>query len=128
MIKVWDIHGGIHPAENKAQSNHQAIAAAGIPDQLVFPLSQHIGAPAAPIVEVGQRVLKGQMLAAAKGFVSVPIHASTSGEVIAIEQRLIPHPSGMTAPCIVLKPDGEEQWIEHIHIFKKGPPTVGHFP
>ena len=113
MIKVWDIHGGIHPAQNKSQSNQQAITVAGIPDQLVFPLSQHIGAPAAPIVEVGQRVLKGQMLAAAKGFVSVPIHASTSGEVIAIEQRLIPHPSGMNAPCIILKPDGKEQWIEH---------------
>lgn len=113
MRKVWDIHGGIHPAENKSQSNQQAISPAGIPPELVFPLSQHIGAPATPIVEVGQKVLKGQTLAAAKGFVSVPVHASTSGEVIAIEPRLIPHPSGMSAPCIILKPDGKDDWIEH---------------
>jgi electron transport complex protein RnfC len=113
MRKTWDIHGGIHPAENKHQSNQIAITAAGIPEQLVFPLSQHIGTPASAIVSVGQTVLKGEMIAAAKGFVSVPVHASTSGEVIAIEQRTIPHPSGMSAPCIVIKPDGNDQWIEH---------------
>ena len=56
MRKVWDIHGGIHPAENKTQSSEQAIIAAGIPEQLVFPLSQHIGAPAIAVVEIGQRV------------------------------------------------------------------------
>jgi electron transport complex protein RnfC len=113
MRKVWDIHGGIHPEENKTQSNHNAIETAGIPEQLIFPLSQHIGAPAVASVEVGQRVLKGQQIAAAKGFVSVPVHASTSGTVIAIESRLIPHPSGMTAPCIVIEADGKDEWISH---------------
>ena len=113
MRKVWDIHGGIHPQQNKRQSNQQAIISAGIPEQLVFPLSQHIGAPASAMVEVGQKVLKGEMIAAAKGFVSVPIHASTSGEVIAIEQREVPHPSGMNGPCIVIQADGRDQWIEH---------------
>lgn len=113
MIKVWDIHGGIHPAENKQQSNRQPIASAGIPDELIFPLSQHIGAPASPIVAVGDNVLKGQMIAKAKGFVSVPVHASSSGEVVAIESRPIAHPSGMSAPCIVIKTDGQDQWVEH---------------
>jgi electron transport complex protein RnfC len=113
MRKVWDIHGGIHPAENKHQSNQTPISSAGIPTLLVFPLSQHIGAPASAIVKVGQHVLKGQMIAEAKGFVSVPVHASSSGEVLAIEHRPIPHPSGMKAPCIVIKPDGKDQWIEH---------------
>ncbi|ARN75044.1 electron transport complex subunit RsxC [Oceanicoccus sagamiensis] len=113
MRKVWDIHGGVHPPENKTQSNQLAITSAGIPDQLVFPLSQHIGAPAAPIVEIGQKVLKGEMIAEAKGFVSVPVHASTSGEVIAIEQRNIPHPSGMAAPCIIIQADGKDEWIDH---------------
>ena len=112
MRKVWDIHGGVHPAENKHQSNQQPIAAAGIPDELIFPLSQHIGAPASPIVAVGDKVLKGQMIAKAKGFVSVPVHASSSGEVIAIEPRPIAHPSGMDAPCIVIKTDGKDQWVE----------------
>ncbi|WP_339339608.1 electron transport complex subunit RsxC [uncultured Oceanicoccus sp.] len=111
--KVWDFHGGVHPPENKTQSNRLAITSAGIPGQLVFPLSQHIGAPATPIVTVGQRVLKGEMIAEAKGFVSVPVHASTSGEVIAIEHRSIAHPSGMTAPCIIIQADGNDQWIEH---------------
>lgn len=113
MRKVWDIHGGVHPAENKDQSNQQPITAAGIPDELIFPLSQHIGAPAAPIVAVGDKVLKGQMIAEAKGFVSVPVHASSSGEVIAIEVRPIPHPSGMEGPCIIIKTDGQDEWIEH---------------
>ncbi len=113
MKKIWDIHGGIHPEQNKQQSNQTPIISAGIAEQLVFPLSQHIGAPATAIVDVGQTVLKGQQIAAAKGFVSVPVHASTSGEVIAIEHRLIAHPSGMSAPCIVIKPDGRDEWIEH---------------
>ncbi len=113
MRKVWGIHGGVHPRGNKQQSNQSPIVAAGIPAQLVFPLSQHIGAPAAPIVEAGQKVLKGEKIAEAKGFVSVPIHASTSGTVIAIENRQIPHPSGMTARCIIIDSDGEDQWIEH---------------
>ena len=113
MREIWDIHGGIHPPENKLQSNQQAICSAGIPEQLVLPLSQHIGAPANPVVQVGDKVLKGQMIAEAKGVVSVPVHASSSGEVIAIEHRIIPHPSGMTAPCIVIKTDGKDEWVEH---------------
>ncbi len=113
MRKIWDIHGGIHPAENKTQSNQEAITQAGIPAELIFPLSQHIGAPASPVVSVGQHILKGEKIAEAKGFVSVPVHASTSGEVIAIENHFIAHPSGMTAPCIIIRPDGKDQWIEH---------------
>jgi electron transport complex protein RnfC len=113
MRKVWDIHGGIHPAENKQQSLHNPIAQAGIPPRLILPLAQHIGAPAGAIVNIGDRVLKGQMIAEAKGFVSSPIHAPTSGTVIAIENRMIAHPSGMSAPCIVIDTDGQDEWIEH---------------
>ncbi|MEH6909783.1 MAG: electron transport complex subunit RsxC [Oceanicoccus sp.] len=113
MIKVWDIHGGIHPQENKNQSNQRPIESAGIPDRLVFPLSQHIGVPAVAIVSVGQHVLKGEMIAGAKGMMSVPVHASTSGEIVAIQDHPVPHPSTMSAPCVILKPDGKDQWIEH---------------
>ncbi|MFA7553568.1 MAG: electron transport complex subunit RsxC [Spongiibacteraceae bacterium] len=113
MRKTWNIHGGIHPAENKQQSTQQPITSAGIPELLVFPLSQHIGTPATPVVTVGQRVLKGETIASGKGFVSVPVHASTSGEVIAIESRPVPHPSGMSARCIVIRPDGRDEWIKH---------------
>ncbi|WP_320837918.1 electron transport complex subunit RsxC [Zhongshania sp.] len=111
--KVWDIHGGIHPAENKQQSLQSPIQAAGIPPQLILPLAQHIGAPASPIISVGDRVLKGQMIAEAKGFVSAPVHAPTSGTVSAIESRLIPHPSGMSGACIVIDTDGQDEWLKH---------------
>jgi H+/Na+-translocating ferredoxin:NAD+ oxidoreductase subunit C len=113
MRKVHDFHGGIHPGENKHQSAGKPIASAGIPDELTLPLSQHIGAPAEPVVTVGERVKKGQLIAEAKGFVSVPVHAPTSGTVKAIEQRPIAHPSGFNAPCIVLASDGQDEWQAH---------------
>ncbi len=112
MRKIWDIHGGIHPLENKHQSLQSPIAKLPLPSIVVLPLSQHIGAPAEAIVQVGDKVLKGQMIAKATGPMSVPVHASTSGEVVAIGHHEIPHPSGMTGPCISIKPDGEDRWIE----------------
>ncbi|MCB1680068.1 MAG: electron transport complex subunit RsxC [Halioglobus sp.] len=113
MRKISGFHGGIHPAQNKAQSSQTPIVFTGIPPQLVFPLSQHIGSAARPVVSVGQRVLKGQVIAEPVGFVSVPVHASTSGTVRAIEERVIAHPSGHAAPCIVLTSDGADEWVEH---------------
>ncbi|RLA48399.1 MAG: electron transport complex subunit RsxC [Gammaproteobacteria bacterium] len=113
MRKIFGFHGGIHPPENKQQSLRTPIADAGIPPQLVIPLSQHIGAPARPVVAVGDSVLKGQMIAGPAGFVSVPMHAPTSGNIVAIEDRLIAHPSGHLARCIVIASDGRDEWIEH---------------
>ena len=112
MRKIWDIHGGIHPPENKTQSLGSAITPAALPPELVIPLSQHIGAPAKPVVSVGDKVLKGQCIGEPAGFVSVPVHASSSGTVTAIEERAVPHPSGLSAPCIVIATDGEERWCE----------------
>jgi len=100
--------GGVHPPDNKHWSEHLAIEDCPLPDELVIPLSQHIGAPSECCVEVGARVGKGDLLGRAKGFVSVPVHASTSGEVIAIESR--PHPSGRDLPAVILRPDGEDRW------------------
>jgi len=113
MRKTFGFHGGIHPPENKRQSVRTPIAAAGIPPELIIPLSQHIGAPASPVVTVGERVLKGQMIAEARGFVSVPVHAPTSGTIHAIEDRLVAHPSGHLAPCIVIATDGKDEWLPH---------------
>ena len=113
MSKIWDIHGGIHPAENKQQSLGGPIQAVPLPPSVILPLSQHIGAPAAPLVKVGDKVLKGQMIAAAKGFVSAPVHAPSSGIVTAIEELTVPHASGMQAPCIVIATDGDDSWIAH---------------
>ena len=111
--KVFNIPGGVHPAQNKQQSLRTVIKTASIPNQLIFPLAQHIGAPAEVIVDIGQHVLKGEMIAKPNGFVSVPIHSSTSGTIIAIENRPIAHSSGMSAPCVILESDGKDQWIAH---------------
>lgn len=107
--RVWDIPGGVHPPENKIQSLQTEIEAAGIPPQLVLPLSQHVGTPAKATISVGERVLKGQKIADADGPVSVPVHATSSGTVVAVEERPISHPSGMTAPCIVIETDGLDE-------------------
>jgi electron transport complex protein RnfC len=109
---IWDIPGGIHPAERKELSNRTPIQPAPLPKRLTLPLNQHIGAPAEPVVAVGERVLKGQLIAAATGFVSVPVHAPTSGTVSFIGPQPYPHVSGMLAPAIVIDSDGVEEWIE----------------
>jgi hypothetical protein len=95
--QIWDIPGGIHPPEHKALSNATAIQPAPLPKRLVLPLNQHIGAPAEPVVALGERVLKGQLIAAANGFVSVPVHAPTSGTISFIGPQPYPHVSGMLA-------------------------------
>ncbi len=113
MNKTWVTPGGVHPPENKLQSVTQSIGQLPIPETLVIPLSQHIGAAAIPCVEIGQAVLKGQVIAKPAGVVSIPMHAPTSGTVSAIEHRPIAHSSGMLAPCIEITSDNADTWIEH---------------
>jgi len=108
--KIWNIPGGIHPPERKELSNRTPIQPAPLPKRLILPLSQHIGAPAEPLVAVGERVLKGQKIADAAGFVSVAVHAPTSGSVTFIGPQPYPHASGMLAPAIVIEADGLDQW------------------
>jgi len=113
MSTKHSFHGGVHPPENKHQSTGGQIQVAPIPDQLIVPLSQHIGAPSELVVSVGDRVLKGQVIAEAAGRISVSVHAPSSGVVEAIESRPIPHMSGMSAPCVVIKTDGLDEWCDH---------------
>lgn len=101
--------GGLHPPEYKLTA-HLPVESCPLPDQLVVPLSQHIGAPAVVCVEIGQQVGKGEALGEAKGFVSVPVHAPTSGEVVAIEPR--PHALGRAMPAVVIRPDGRDRWVD----------------
>ena len=110
MRKIWDFHGGVHPEENKKQTCDKPSVRLGIPPQLVIPLNQHIGAPAKPICTIGQYVKKGECIAEANGFVSAAAHASSSGTVVAIEDRPIPHASGMSALCVVIETDGKDNW------------------
>lgn len=104
--------GGLHPPDSKKYSEHKAIEICPLPEVLIIPAAQHIGAPAEICVAVGDQVKKGQVIANAKGFVSVPVHASTSGEVIAVEPRL--HPMGRLLPAVVIKVDGKDQWDESL--------------
>ncbi|WP_176494414.1 electron transport complex subunit RsxC [Cobetia sp. 5-25-4-2] len=109
--RVFDFHGGIHPPEHKALSNRAPLVAAPLPHEVVLPLSQHIGAPAQPLVEIGQRVKTGELIARAQGMISAPVHASITGVVTAIEPRQIPHVSGLEDLCIVIERDGEiDEW------------------
>ena len=110
--RLWKIFGGLRLPGFKAMSMSQATQAAPLAKILTLPLKQHIGDAAEAIVKVGDAVLKGQMIAAANGYVSTPIHAPTSGKIIAIEKRQTPHPSGISTDCIVIETDGKEQWIE----------------
>ncbi|WP_374415573.1 electron transport complex subunit RsxC [Ectopseudomonas oleovorans] len=110
--KIWDIPGGIHPAERKELSNRTPIQQAPLPKRLVLPLGQHIGTVAEPCVVVGQRVRKGEKIAEANGVVSVPLHAPTSGTVVFIGEQPYPHASGILAPAIVIDSDGLDEWIE----------------
>ena len=111
MRTIHDIHGGIHPPERKALSRPGELGPAPIPPVLVLPLRQHLGTPALPIVNVGDRILGGQTIAEAQGVMSVPVHAPTSGTVTAIEARPIAHSSGLQDQCIVIETDGADDWL-----------------
>ncbi|MEW6765571.1 MAG: electron transport complex subunit RsxC [Pseudomonadota bacterium] len=104
--------GGLHPEQHKCESNGTPIRRASLPRRLVLPLKQHIGTPAEPVVSVGERVLRNQRLAKAEGYVSAPVHAPTSGVVLAIVDHAVPHPSGLSASCIVLQPDGLDEALQ----------------
>lgn len=109
-------HGGLELPGHKHESTGRPIAQTSLPPQLVLPLQQHIGEPAEAAVEPGDRVLKGQLIASASAYVSVPMHAPTSGTIAAIENRPVPHISGLSAPCIVIDVDGRDEWIQHAPI------------
>ena len=112
MSALFSFHGGLKTTRHKSESNQQPILTSPLPSQLTVPLHQHIGAIAKPLVQVGDHVLKGQMIAQADGYISAAVHAPSSGVVTAIELRPVPHPSGLSDTCIVIETDGEERWIE----------------
>lgn len=112
LSKLWRFHGGLHLDDHKAESTQEAVTHARLPEQLILPLQQHIGATAKVTVTAGERVHKGQLLARADGYVSAALHAPSSGTVIAIEERPVAHPSGLSASCIVLATDGLDEWGE----------------
>ena len=104
--------GGIHPPAHKERSTQHPIRQLPLPDALILPLRQHIGTQAVPCVTVGDHVLKGQCIATVNGSSGVPIHAPTSGRIDALLDHPVPHPSGLSEPCIRLIPDGRDCWTD----------------
>jgi electron transport complex protein RnfC len=115
LRKLFKFNGGVKPDYHKEESTNLPIAdLTKVSSVLVIPLHQSIGGTPRPLVTVGEHVLKGQRIGAADGNVSSAVHASTSGTVKAVEMRRMPHPSGLSALCVVLEPDGEHRWIERM--------------
>lgn len=108
-IKTFRI-GGIHPDENKL-SNDAVTQPAPLPKQAIFPMSQHIGAPAKPVVKKGDKVKVGTLIAEAGGFISAPIHSSVSGTVFKVDNAI--NASGYLQPAIIINVEGDE-WEETI--------------
>ena len=103
--------GGVHPYEGKELSKDKPIKAVLPKGELVYPLSQHIGAPAKPLVAKGDRVLTGQLIAEAGGFISANIHASVSGTVKTIEPRRVA--TGDSVMSIIVENDGLYEEVEY---------------
>lgn len=112
LSKLFSFNGGVKPDPNKSLSTREPIARLALPPQLVIPLHQHIGGTPRPLVSVGDTVLRGQRIGAADGNVSSAVHAPTSGHVVAIEPRPMPHASGLSSPAVVIEPDGRDEAIE----------------
>jgi len=110
--KLWRFHGGLHLEAHKDISTGEPVHIMRVPRHVVLPLRQHIGEAAEPQVSIGERVDKGQVIARGSGYISSPVHASTSGTVVAIEDRLAPHPSGLSVPSIVIETDGRDHWAD----------------
>ena len=112
QTKLFSFPGGVKPEGHKQISNLTPIRSIPLPKQLVLPLRTSARAITNSLVAVGQKVLKGQVIASADSQFATPLHAPTSGTVIAIEDRPLPHPSMLSAVSIVIEPDGEERWAE----------------
>ncbi|MCK8118685.1 electron transport complex subunit RsxC [Pseudoalteromonas sp. 2CM37A] len=109
---VWAFPGGVHPPQQKTLSNSARIARLPLPDKLVVPIKQHIGANGKLIVEKGQQVLKGQALTVPVANWSVPVHAPSSGTITDITSMPSAHPSALPELSIIIEPDGKDQWCE----------------
>ena len=109
---LWDFHGGVHPPARKQQTSQRPIAVLPLPDRLYIPLRQHIGVAGQLLVKVGDQVLKGQALTSADNSMALPVHAPTSGSVVAIIPHTSAHPSALPELTLIMAPDGKDEWRE----------------
>ena len=109
--KIWDFDGGIHPPEMKTQSNGTPLRQIPLASRYVMPLKQHIGAEGELCVKEGDTVLRGQPLTFGRGRM-LPVHAPTSGTVVAIAPHTVAHPSALSELSVIIEADGEDRWID----------------
>ncbi|MDE6722987.1 MAG: electron transporter RnfC, partial [Eubacterium sp.] len=109
-MKLKSFKKGIHPYEGKELSKDSPIQIVNASATMVYPLSQHIGAPAKAVVAKGDKVLKGQLIAEADGLISSPVYSSVSGTVKAIEKRIVAN--GSKVDCIVVENDNNDEVAE----------------
>jgi electron transport complex protein RnfC len=116
LMNLFKFKGGVKPPTNKTQSVALPIDTAPIPPRLVVPLHQSIGGTPRPVVQAGDKVLKGQLIGEADGRISAAVHAPTSGTVVEVAMHVQPHPSGLDALCVVIAPDGKDEWIARVAV------------
>jgi Na+-translocating ferredoxin:NAD+ oxidoreductase subunit C len=109
-MQLHRFHGGLKLPDHKAESTARPLLTMDVPKYLYLPLSQHIGAPTEPLVHPGDTVLKGQRIGQGDDYISAHVHAPTSGRVQEMAEHPVPHPSGLTAPCMVIASDSRDDW------------------
>ena len=112
LKQLWDFPGGIHPEQKKTLSNQNNIEALELSKIFYVPVKQHIGVHGDILVAKGDTVLKGQILTSSEQAMAVPVHAPTSGKVIAIGEHVSAHPSGIPELTITIEADGSDTWID----------------
>jgi len=112
LQRLFKFKGGVKPDTNKTPSVQAPIGVAPLPALLVVPLHQSIGGIPNPLVKAGDHVLKGQRIGDPDKWISSAVHAPTSGTVLAVEERVASHPSGLPTLSVVIEPDGRDEWIE----------------
>ena len=123
LHKLFKFKGGVKPDTNKTASVNAPIGIAPIPRRLIVPLHQSIGGKPSPLVEPGQYVRKGQRIGGPDQWLSSAVHAPTSGTVLAVEEHISPHPSGLPTLSVLIETDGRDEWIERAPVdYKNLPP------
>lgn len=110
--RLYPFAGGLCLELHKDETRNNQAVRLSIPDKLVLPLRQHVGIAAQPCVEIGQAVLKGELIAEAQAYVGMRVHAPSSGVISAIDQFPVVHPSGKTSTCIELTTDGRDSAVQ----------------
>ncbi len=116
-MSVLTFKGGVHPDDKKRYTKDKSVIYAPTSKLMVYPLSQHIGAPCEPTVSVGDYVRMGQKIADSKAYVSAPIHSTVSGKIVSIEKKR--HPNGNMVDSIIIENDFLDKKVDDIHKRKK---------